>query len=347
MSASAVPSTLESPQDPPVRAATAGGAVVMAASTDAPAPRPTRSTEHRSCEETTGRDVRDDAPPGDAAVQDPCRRVGPATMMSPAVIAPLPGESTPPLAPENAVVDVGAPAHAFVPYGSGAPAGFGGPHGMMHHGSAGPGGASGAAHGRTTSTTFLLLIVGGIVAAVALLAIAVSVSSSSPGAGRRRRMTRAARASRASRVAPRVARAAAPSAAHGRHEGARRRDERGRARPRGGPRRGHRGAAAHSMRASPRPSSSRRTTSRRTTTSRSRRTVRSGAPSPRRRQVGPPSSTLASSRTSARSACRGRRELERREAHLRRADRASLSKPAHARSLASRAERMTISFMVR
>jgi hypothetical protein len=89
-------------------------------------------------------------------------------MMSPAVAAAFPGGSTPPLAPENAVVDVGAPAHAFVPHGGGAP-GFGAPHGMMHHGP----GRGGVTPTRSTSTTFLVLVIGGVVAATAIVAIAI------------------------------------------------------------------------------------------------------------------------------------------------------------------------------
>jgi len=171
MSASAVPSTLDSPQDPSVapRAATEGDAVVALG---APGTFNAASDEIHGAAVVRGEAARDDAvnaPPfGDATVPDPGRRVGPATMMSPAVIAPLPGESTPPLAPEQAVVDVGAPAHAFVPYGGGSSPAFGGPQGMMHHGGAGPGGAP----RRSMSTTFLVLVVGGVVAAVALLVVA-------------------------------------------------------------------------------------------------------------------------------------------------------------------------------
>lgn len=86
-------------------------------------------------------------------------------MMSPAVPAPLSGASTPPLAPENAVVDVGAPPHAFGPYGSAAPPRFGGPRELLHHRPGDP------TQRRTTSTTFLVLVIGGAVAAIAVLAL--------------------------------------------------------------------------------------------------------------------------------------------------------------------------------
>ena len=172
MSASAVPSTLESPNDPaaPPAAAGEGAPVALVANANALALDEIKATNLGDLDVTTRDDGARDAALAAAGAVEPPRRVGPATLMSPAVIAPRPGESTPPLAPENAVIDVGAPAHAFVPQGSKAPPGFG-PHGMMHHG-AGPGGGS-APPGRSPSTTFLVLVVGGVVAAVALLAIAV------------------------------------------------------------------------------------------------------------------------------------------------------------------------------
>ncbi len=160
MSASAVPSTLESPQEPQRDA--------LAAKLTAPTDDAAALDEIHGAALLRGDAVRADAsvPPELEATAPASRHGGPATMMSPAVAAPLPGASTPPLAPENAVVDVGAPAHAFVPYGSGAQPGFGGgAQGMMHHG----GGA-----GRSTSTTFLVLVIGGIVAALAVLAIGIA-----------------------------------------------------------------------------------------------------------------------------------------------------------------------------
>lgn len=145
MSAAAVPATLDSPKEPSVPPA-AGNA-------------PNADEIHGA--ELARRDAaRDDAAP--ALDGGGVRRAGPATMMSPAVSAPLPGGSSPPLAPENAVVDVGAPAHAFMPYGSAAP-GMGG--GRMHHG--GPGAP------RSLSTTTLVLIIVGVVAAVGLLGVGV------------------------------------------------------------------------------------------------------------------------------------------------------------------------------
>lgn len=174
MSATAVPATLESPPDP---TATLPAGTDDLAATLANANGPNGAPDEINAAtiaraDTTREDAAREAPLADAGPQAPARRVGPATLMSPAVIAPLTGESAPPLAPENAVIDVGAPAHAFVPYGSGAPPGIGGPHGMANHGSAG---GSGAGTGRSTSTTFLVLVVGGIVAAVAVLVVVVLV----------------------------------------------------------------------------------------------------------------------------------------------------------------------------
>ena len=163
MSASAVPSTLESPKE----RAPDGIAAIVATPTDDAAPL----DEIHGAVLLRGDAARADAsvPPELEATVTASRRGGPATMMSPAVAAPLPGASTPPLAPENAVVDVGAPAHAFVPYGGGAQASFGGAHGMMHHGHAGAGGRT----GRSPSTMFLVLVIGGIVAALAVLALGI------------------------------------------------------------------------------------------------------------------------------------------------------------------------------
>lgn len=160
MSASAVPSTLESPQEPATDAGIAIGT---------PPPEHPVAVDEIHGAALLRRDAGDDAsvPPDLEATVPASHRGGPATMMSPAVPAPLPGASTPPLAPENAVVDVGAPAHAFVPYAGAAPPGFGGPNVMVHRG---PGDAG---QRRTTSTTFLVLVIGGAVAAVAVLAVAV------------------------------------------------------------------------------------------------------------------------------------------------------------------------------
>ena len=175
MSASAVPSTLESPQ------AADNGASVVARPAGVGSP-----DEIHGALLVSGAPAGSAAhvlpPMGDATMPEAGRRVGPATMMSPAVVAPLTGEPTPPLTPENAVVDVGAPAHAFVPHGSVAPA-FGG--------SRGRGGERVGGAARPTSTTFLVLLVGGIVAAVALLAVVVIAvvfltRGSSRGSGPRR-----------------------------------------------------------------------------------------------------------------------------------------------------------------
>jgi hypothetical protein len=168
MSASAVPSTLDSPSP---AAPPAAGPDVVPASKTAP---------QVAADEINGAVVIADATQRDDTPRDvselTARRVGPATLMSPAVQPPSPGDAAP-LAPENAVIDVGAPAHAYVPHGGGAAPAFGAPPGspaMMHHGVGAPP-AGGAPQRRTTSTTFLVLVVGGVVAAVALLAAAVVV----------------------------------------------------------------------------------------------------------------------------------------------------------------------------
>ena len=158
--ASAVPSTVDSPQHPstsPPRAAAAAGSPdeIRADAIDAGA--------------TTRDNAARDAALAEAGAPASTRRMGPATMMSPAVAAPGPGPSTPPLAPEQAVIDVGAPAHAFVPHGNAAHAGSSG-HSMMHHGAPGVGG-----HRRGMSTTAMVLIVVGLVAGVSLLVVAAGV----------------------------------------------------------------------------------------------------------------------------------------------------------------------------
>lgn len=153
MSASAVPSTLDSPQHP--SASPPADHAHGAASADEIRANAIAGGE------TTRDDAARDAALADAGIAPPSvRRIGPATMMSPAVAAPLPGTSSPPLGPEHAVVDVGAPAHAYVPYGSAAPAGG------MHHG------GQGASHRRGMSTTALVLIVVGVVGAVGVVAVA-------------------------------------------------------------------------------------------------------------------------------------------------------------------------------
>lgn len=191
MSASAVPSTLESPQEPDQ--ADAAGAPIPPTVDGAldKAARP------RSVDEIHGavlkHDVtqRDDtarvaaerdaglarvAAERDAGIalgagvpptQDPSRRGAPATLMSPAVAHPGDLPPSPSLAPEDAVIDVGAPAHAFMPHGSASPPHAGGP-GMMHPGAHALGG--GAPVRRATSTTFLVMVVVGGVAGVILLA---------------------------------------------------------------------------------------------------------------------------------------------------------------------------------
>ncbi len=110
--------------------------------------------------------------------QESARRGAPATLMSPAVapaFAHGDKAASPSLAPEDAVVDVGAPAHAFLPpgaspaYGGAADAGA-----RMHPGvhlGAGPHGGPGAR--RSMSTTTLVMVVVGGVAGILLLAAAV------------------------------------------------------------------------------------------------------------------------------------------------------------------------------
>jgi hypothetical protein len=156
MSPSAVPATLDSPQQP------------SAVNPPVPAGSPDEiRADAIGAGDTTRDDAARNAALADAGGSSPSvRRIGPATMMSPAVAAPLPGTSSPPLAPEQAVVDVGAPAHAYVPYGNAA-AGMGGA-GMAQH--AGPG--AGAGHRRGLSTTALVLIIVGVVAGVGVVTVA-------------------------------------------------------------------------------------------------------------------------------------------------------------------------------
>ena len=344
MSASAVPSTLESPQDP--SAATDGTAVVIAPNALGTSADEIHGAALVRGDTGRGDTVRDDpsVPPGLEATAPASARGhgGPATMMSPAVAAPLPGASTPPLAPENAVVDVGAPAHAFVPYGSGAPPGFGGPHGMAHHHGIGPGGA---ATRRPMSTTFLLLVIGGVVAAIALLAVAVigfvfvsrrnAADGDDPRGSRQPGVTVAPGSPESPRLPPRMGGTRARVSV----------TTRARSTPRGSGRRSTSRSRA-STSATPRPSSTHRITSRRPTSSTSHRTARCGAPSRRRSALAPRSSTHASSRTSARSACRAPRA--RAWSSSPSSHQSSLAElPANAALLLRGHERMTVSFMVR
>ena len=164
MSASAVPSTLESPQE----AQKPDGAPAAA------------SLKHDVTEQddTARQNAERDAgiapeaaaaPPAPGPLgQDLRPRVGPATLMSPAV-APLGDKpASPSLTPEDAVIDVGAPAHAFMPHGAASPAYGGGPGGMMHQAGHAIGGAVPAA--RSMSTSFLVMLVVGGVAGIILLA---------------------------------------------------------------------------------------------------------------------------------------------------------------------------------
>jgi hypothetical protein len=181
MSASAVPSTLESPREPnqadgagaPIPPTVNGeihGAMLkhdvterddnarVAAERDAGLARVAAGLE-------AGIALEAGVPP----TQDPSRRGGPATLMSPAVAHPGDLPPSPSLAPEDAVIDVGAPAHAFMPHASASPPHAGGPGVMMHHGAhAAVGG--GVPERRATSTTFLVMVVVGGVAGVILLA---------------------------------------------------------------------------------------------------------------------------------------------------------------------------------
>jgi hypothetical protein len=155
MSASAVPSTLESPQD-----GTAGGG--------APPP-PALKHDITEPDEAARRNAELDTGIAAPAIVSSARG-GPATLMSPAV-APL-AENTTSLAPEDAVIDVGAPAHAFMPHGS-SPAYGGGP-GIIHQGPHTHGG--GAAGRRPMSTTALaMLVVGGVVGIIVLAGLVVGL----------------------------------------------------------------------------------------------------------------------------------------------------------------------------
>jgi hypothetical protein len=159
MSASAVPSTLDSPMD---------GASIHPDD----APRDDRPTDTDVAAPSLSPHPSPQPPPQPPpmAASDPSRRGAPATLISPAV--PQAGDvpPSPPLAPENAVVDVGAPAHAFMAHGNASAAPHGGAHGGL--GSAGPHGhgASGGSPGRRgMTTTLLVLIVVGVLAGVVLL----------------------------------------------------------------------------------------------------------------------------------------------------------------------------------
>ncbi len=168
MSPSAVPSTRDSPADgasiPP------DGALRDDRPTDADGAAPPRTID----EIDGGALARavsaapPPAPPRPIAVPDQGRRGAPATLMSPAV--PQAGDvpPSPPLAPENAVVDVGAPAHAFMPRGNDSPPGYGGAR--RGAGPRGAGASGTAPRRRAMSTTFLVMVAAGVVAGVVLLA---------------------------------------------------------------------------------------------------------------------------------------------------------------------------------
>jgi hypothetical protein len=171
ISASAVPSTLDSPTDgasiPPNSTSRVGRP------TDADGAVPPRTVDEidGAVLARAGASSPPASPrPPPMAAADPTRRGAPATLMSPAV--PQAGDvpPAPPLAPENAVVDVGAPAHAFMPHGNASPSPYGGARGGL--GTADPRGrgGSGTSPGRRAmTTTLLVLIVLGVLAGVVLL----------------------------------------------------------------------------------------------------------------------------------------------------------------------------------
>jgi hypothetical protein len=112
--------------------------------------------------------------PAPVAPPEPSRRGAPATLMSPAV--PQAGDvpPSPPPTPENAVVDVGAPAHAFMPRGNASPHGYGGAHGALGSaGRQGPGPSGTDAGRRGMTTTFLVMVALGVVAGIVLLGAVV------------------------------------------------------------------------------------------------------------------------------------------------------------------------------
>jgi hypothetical protein len=105
-------------------------------------------------------------------------RVAPPTMISNVGPSSAPGKVGA-IAPEDAVVDVGAPAYAYVarpggpPPGYGPPAGspppgYGAPLAMMHHGA--PGHAQPPQHPSGASTRTMVLLVGGLIL-LAILAV--------------------------------------------------------------------------------------------------------------------------------------------------------------------------------
>jgi hypothetical protein len=113
-----------------------------------------------------------DVAPREAA-SDPSMRRAPPTMMSPVVPAPRAGESAP-LSPENAVIDVGAPAHAYVAQ-PGPPPPYGAPGPVLHHGGAhaahAPGPGGGTAPQRSSSTSLVVIIAAAVAALVLALAV--------------------------------------------------------------------------------------------------------------------------------------------------------------------------------
>ena len=177
VSASAVPSTLESPRDakpmdPSLRHD-------VTAQDDAARVAAERDAAFAAAGVPVGPVAMTTTAPLSHDAQESARRGAPATLMSPAVpVALASGDkpASPPLAPEEAVVDVGAPAHAFLPPGASPAYGGGavGPGGRMHPGAHLPGGAhAGPGARRSMSTTVLVMLVVGGVAAIILLAAVV------------------------------------------------------------------------------------------------------------------------------------------------------------------------------
>jgi hypothetical protein len=163
MSASAVPSTLESPQEAGATDGAPPAPAIEDGATDTDKAPPAFADDEINGA-VLAREV--SVPP---PAQEPSRRGGPATLMSPAVAHAGDVPPSPPLAPENAVVDVGAPAHAFIPAGhAGSPPYAGGP--VMPHGAHGGMAGDAARPRRGTSTTFLVMVVVGVVGAVVVLA---------------------------------------------------------------------------------------------------------------------------------------------------------------------------------
>jgi hypothetical protein len=181
VSASAVPSTLESPAE--VRDAKPADASLrhdITTQDDAARVAAERDAAFAAAGVPVAMPAMNATAPLSPEPQESARRGAPATLMSPAV-APMPGAlahgdkpASPSLAPEDAVVDVGAPAHAFLPPGASPAYGSAADAGARRH----PGVHGGAAHGgpgarRSMSTTTLVMVVVGGVAGILLLAAAV------------------------------------------------------------------------------------------------------------------------------------------------------------------------------